>query len=341
MKPFIKKSKKRDEASRVQSKPTTHSEQRSVSKPATTRPTSKQVRIKKIKIEANRRKPDQEAVSVIAASMEKLGQLEPIMIRKGRTSDDGTDTSTPLILVDGLHRIEAAKSLGLTKITAVYFKGDEKAARVYEVTQCLARAGNTVLQRAKFITELVHLVLGKSQAKELERGGRQPGDKGISKTARELGYPRDDIRRCMVIARMSEEAMATAEKLDLDNNENSLLKIAKEDPGEQVALAEQLGRPRKKKQVKFNKKDKKTYDKLMEAWDDATGWQAAFREATENARRGFVGMLKKLLAQLEKGKNVWGEKKNAHDEEWGDPKDEQDGEGDGDEDDEDQEDDEE
>jgi ParB-like chromosome segregation protein Spo0J len=283
------------------------------------RPTSKRfsVRIDRIEIKSNRRKTDDEAVFVIAASMEREGQLEPIMVR---------ETSTGLVLVDGLHRIRAAESLDRKKNKAVYFQGDEDAARVYELTQALARAGNTVLDRAKFLAEKVPLVPGKSRAKELERGGQQPGDKGTSKTARELGYTRDDIRRCMVTASMSEEAMTKAVKLGLDNNETALLKIAKAEPDEQVALAEQLGLPRKKKQVKLTKKDENTYKKLKDAWDDATEWQSAFREATENARRNFIRMLQKVQTQLAKGKAVWGKGKDTRDEDWEDLKDEQDGE---------------
>jgi ParB-like chromosome segregation protein Spo0J len=241
------------------------------------------------------------------------------------------ETSTGLVDVDGAHRIEAAKLLGLEKIEAVYFEGDEKAARIYELTQTATRAGTTVLDRAKVITELVSEVLGKARAKELQRGGQQPGDKGVSKTARVLGLPRDDIRRCMVIASMSKEAMAKAVKLDLDNNEAALLKIAKAEPGKQVALAEQLGLPRKKKEVKLTKKDENTYKKLTDAWEDATEWQSAFREATENARRNFI-RFQKIQADLAKGKDAWGKSKDTPDEDWDDPEDQQDGEDDDDED---------
>jgi ParB/RepB/Spo0J family partition protein len=325
-------SKKKGDASSDRRKmPKNRSEQKAVSKstaPASekaARRTSKRfsVLIKKIKIKSNRRKLDQEAVRVIKGSMKKLGQLEPIMVRQ---------TSTGLVVVDGAHRIEAAKLLGMEKIEAVYFEGDEKAARIYELTQTATRAGTTVLDRAKVIAELVREVLGKARAKELQRGGQQPGDKGVSKTARVLGLPRDDIRRCMVIASMSEKAMAKAVKLDVDNNQAALLKIAQAEPDEQVALAEQLGLPRKKKPVKLTKKDENTYKKLTDAWEDATEWQSAFREATENARRNFIRLLQKILADLAKGKDAWGKGKDAPDEHWDDPEDEQDGEDDDDED---------
>jgi ParB-like chromosome segregation protein Spo0J len=213
------------------------------------------------------------------------------------------ETSTGLVDVDGAHRIEAAKLLGMEKIEAVYFEGDEKASRIYELTQNATRAGTTVLDRAKVITGLVREVLGKSRAKELERGGRQPGDKGVSKTARVLGLPRDDIRRCMVIASMSEKAMAKAVKLDVDNNQAALLKIAQAEPDEQVALAEQLRLPRKKKQVERHGKCPSKF----------------YSDAPENAGR---------FSQ----RNPWAKGKDTPNEDWDDPEDEQDGEDDDDED---------
>jgi hypothetical protein len=44
----------------------------------------------------------------------------------------------------------------------------------------------------------------------------------------------------------------------------------------------------------------------VDVWEDATEWQAAFREARENARRSFTGMLQKMRTQVAKGKTVWG-----------------------------------
>jgi hypothetical protein len=77
---------------------------------------SKSVRlqIKKIVILPNRRKRDEDAVLTIAESMRKLRQLEPIRVRKTRVG-----LATKIVLVDGLHRIEAAKVLGWPDIAAV------------------------------------------------------------------------------------------------------------------------------------------------------------------------------------------------------------------------------
>jgi ParB-like chromosome segregation protein Spo0J len=273
--------------------------------PATTKRVS--LRINEIVIKSNRRKIDKAAVLGIAGTMKEIGQQEPIIVRKETMGVH--KKTTALVLVDGGHRVEAAKGLGWKKIEAVYFEGDEEAARVYELTQALTAAGITVLDRAKFLTELVGRVLGESRAKELQRGGRQPGDKGISKTARELGYPRDDIRRGMLIASMSETAMAMAVKLGLDDNESALLKIAKAKWNEQVAVAEQEaakknGGKKGPNKPKLTKKDQTSFAKLMDVWEDGVG--GAFREATANARQKFVSMLKRVLAQLAKAEDAGG-----------------------------------
>jgi hypothetical protein len=128
----------------------------------------------------------------------------------------------------------------------VLFRGDAKAARVYELTQNLSHAGITVLDRAKSLYELAQTTLGKAKTNELAQpGGRQPGEKGIGKTARELGYTRDDIRRCCNIARICSRAMGLAIEYELDDTESKLLKIAKEKGDEdQIAMAKEL---RKKK----------------------------------------------------------------------------------------------
>jgi ParB/RepB/Spo0J family partition protein len=253
-----------------------------------------QLRIKKIGVLANRRKLDMEGVMTIGASMDKLGQLQPIMVRK---IDNGSG-DTAYVLVDGEHRIEAAKGLGWTKIWAVFFHGDEDAARVYELTQNLQRADNTRLYRAKCLTELVGRILGEARAEKLAQpGGRQRGEKGISKTARVLGFPRDDIRRSTVIASMSDEAMAKAEELGLDDNERALLQIAKQkEPDEQVAVAEKLGvkKKRPKKRAEDNEDDDDTFAALEAAWEKLPKFQGKYRRATANARRKFDHLLKQI-----------------------------------------------
>jgi hypothetical protein len=82
----------------------------------------------------------------------------------------------------------------------------------------------TVLERAEYVDEL--RVLIREQAKEGQvapRGGKQPRETGIKKTAKRLGLTPKEVRRSKEIAAISAEARA----LKLDDNQDALLEIAK------------------------------------------------------------------------------------------------------------------
>lgn len=70
-----------------------------------------------------------EIVDAIAASMEQVGQLQPILI-----TEDGT-------LIAGWHRIAAAQKLGWTSIKAIYVEGrSTNLMRLMEIDENLQRA---------------------------------------------------------------------------------------------------------------------------------------------------------------------------------------------------------
>lgn len=70
------------------------------------------VRIDDIYVPVKRRKLlDPERVEALAESILEEGQQAPILVRK----DEGR-----LVLVEGLHRLEACKALGEAMITALY-----------------------------------------------------------------------------------------------------------------------------------------------------------------------------------------------------------------------------
>jgi ParB/RepB/Spo0J family partition protein len=70
------------------------------------------VRIDDIYVPVKRRKMlDPERVEALAESILELGQQAPILVRKDEER---------LVLVEGLHRLEACKALGEETITALY-----------------------------------------------------------------------------------------------------------------------------------------------------------------------------------------------------------------------------
>jgi hypothetical protein len=122
----------------------------------------------------------------------------------------------------------AAKRLGWDAILCVEFYGDEIDARIWQVEENLSRAELAALERAEHIEERRNLVLQKGGQVAPPRGGHQPKNAGIKKTAKALGITREEVRRSKVIAGLSAKAKEEVRKLGLDDNQAALLAIAKE-----------------------------------------------------------------------------------------------------------------
>lgn len=93
----------------------------------------------------------------IAKSMGSIGQQAPILVRHARDPDPklpdtwGPEQAGLFDLVAGAHRVEAARSLGWTRIEAVLVDGSPDEIRTMELEENLARAELTALDRARFL----------------------------------------------------------------------------------------------------------------------------------------------------------------------------------------------
>ena len=123
-------------------------------------------------------------------------------------------------------------------------------------------------------------------------GGRQPHDKGISRTAKQLGKSRDEVRRSKKIAGLSQDAKTAAEDVELDNDEGALLKAAKESTPEgqakkvhELANSKQASRRRDVKQLKAMKR----------AFARARRFKKAWKRATTAVRSKFITSVLKLI----------------------------------------------
>ncbi len=92
----------------------------------------------------------QSGVDSIIASMEELGGIKsPIILRKKRRK--GVDT---LVLIDGMHRLDAAQQLGMTEVPArVWADITDNYAEMIELDMNLAGASLTPLDEAWFLAE--------------------------------------------------------------------------------------------------------------------------------------------------------------------------------------------
>jgi ParB/RepB/Spo0J family partition protein len=177
------------------------------------------IRIKDIKVFSGRRSLQNDKVRIIADSMNKIGLKTPITVRKCRTG---------IRLVAGLHRLEAAKLLGLKKIDAFQQPGSKNDASLWEDSENLHRAELTVLERADRIERWRKATRKKAKVAQAARpGGRQPKDAGITKTAKKCGFSRDEVSRAKKIAHISPKVKAKVKNLGLADNQTALLAIAK------------------------------------------------------------------------------------------------------------------
>ena len=129
------------------------------------------IALEAVKVIGERRPLSEEKVRAIAASMSQIGLRTPITVRTNKEE---------VILVSGLHRLEAARRLGWKSISCFTISDDTIGARLWKIAENLYRAELTVLERAEHIDELRALILQKAKAKAKvgqvapPRGGAQP-----------------------------------------------------------------------------------------------------------------------------------------------------------------------
>lgn len=186
---------------------------------------------------------DEAAVSRLAESMAQIGLQTPITVR-----DDG---EWP-VLVAGLHRLKAAERLGWPKIDAIYLEGDERDARLWEISENLHRADLSAVERAEHIDEWRRLTVAKGAQVGPPSGGEQevagrnnpptvgkPGrpSRGHEATAAALGVSHETVRRAEAIAALPQEVrdQAREERWSRDR----LLDLAR---GKEAAEAQRLNR---------------------------------------------------------------------------------------------------
>lgn len=161
---------------------------------------------------------DAAAVSRLAESMAQIGLQTPITVR-----DDG---EWP-VLVAGLHRLKAAERLGWEKIDAIYLEGDERDARLWEISENLHRADLSAVERAEHIDEWRRLTVAGINPQSVGKPGRP--SRGHEATAAALGVSHETVRRAEVVASLPqavrdqarEERWSQERLLDIARNQEA------------------------------------------------------------------------------------------------------------------------
>lgn len=202
------------------------------------------IRLVDIFIDGERRPLNEAAVERLAASIESIGLRHPITIRYVEVyqhPDEG-ELHGAYLLVAGRHRLEAYRQLGRERIECTVVQGDAVDARLWEIAENLHRADLSELERKLQIAEWIELADGRpklSQLATVSAGGRGK-EGGVRLAARELGVDKDEAHRAVKIASISEQARQAAVEAHLDNNQAALLKIAKAEPSDQLAVVRDL-----------------------------------------------------------------------------------------------------
>lgn len=145
---------------------------------------------------------DAGAVARLAGSIGAIGLRTPITLRYSTEDDE-------ILLVTGLHRLEAARSLGWHTIPALYVEGTPDDARMWEIAENLHRAELSVVERAEHIEEWRTLA-EKVRNNSAPLGGTQPKDKGARQAARDLGVDEKTVRNAAKIAALPPEVKEQA-----------------------------------------------------------------------------------------------------------------------------------
>lgn len=147
-----------------------------------------------IEIGQRHRAVDDEAVERLARSMNEIGLRTPISVRQ----DDGG----PVQLVTGLHRLNAAKSIGWDHIDCFVFENEtDIEAEMWEIAENLHRAGLSKEQRHEHIRRYAELLKAKKELTEVisDNSPRPVGrpESIATKVAKDTGLTARQVRNVL------------------------------------------------------------------------------------------------------------------------------------------------
>jgi ParB-like chromosome segregation protein Spo0J len=244
--------------------------------------TIKNFRVADIRVLGQHRPLVKEKVRALADSMKAIGLKTPPTVRPSRKGP---------VLVTGHHRVAAAKSLGWKQVECFVMHGDKIERQLWLISENLHRADLTKLQRAELVNKWDRLIKERAKGVQVAHpGGHQPTDKGLSKTAKQLGVSREEVRRSKKIAGISPKAKTAAKTAGLDDNQTALLKVAKESsPKGQTKKVHELANSKQASRRRSLPPDEaKQLKALKRAFERAPRFKKAWRLATTAVRQKFI-----------------------------------------------------
>jgi ParB family chromosome partitioning protein len=245
---------------------------------------TQRVRLKAIRF-GERRPINKKKLSAIKESIQKIGlKTPPTVLSVGDKKYE---------LVAGHHRIQALKDLRRKKVRC--FVMEKKSdARLWTIAENLHRAELRPLEEAELVKQWERLLRKQAKAAQAAQpGGRQPHDKGVSRTAKALAMSRERVRRMRVIGSIPKEVQAAANKAGLSDNKEALVKIGKEKTRKaQLERVRQLSRAKEPSRRQDERREKEHMERMTQALERAKSFRREWRAASIPARLKFI---KKVL----------------------------------------------
>jgi ParB family chromosome partitioning protein len=177
-----------------------------------------------------RRKPNPERVKEIAASIDEIGQINPIVVCL-----EGNSQRAPAHLVAGLHRLEALKELGHDIVSCDVVLEDN--AELVEIDENLLREDLTEIERAQCIKRKQTLL--KSRCVSEKHTTRHPGS--IRDVAENIGIDptvvKKSLKRAEKIAPDVQDEIAEMPSADVGEELDALASL---EPDEQRQAVERV-----------------------------------------------------------------------------------------------------
>lgn len=244
--------------------------------------TIKKFRVADIRVLGRHRPLVKEKVRELANSIKAIGLNTPPTVRLSKKGP---------ILVTGQHRLKAVTLLGRSHIDCLVMRGDKIDRQLWRIAENLHRGDLTKLQRAEYVKKWDELIKKRAKGGQVAQlGGRQPHDKGLNKTAKQLGISREAVRRSKKIAGISPKAKKAAKKVGLDDNQAALLKAAKKStPKGQIKTLHELAKNKQARRGHFpSPREVRQLKTLKKAFAGAYKFKKAWTRATAAVRKKFI-----------------------------------------------------
>lgn len=279
-----------------------------------------QISIDEIRLRDRRRKLDTDHIKELADSIQELGLLNPITIDR------------EYFLIAGLHRLEAAKQLGWTKVECTVSSLEGLQAELAEIDENFVRNDlsaveyGEMLLRRKEIYEMLH-----PETKATYDGGSFRGNQHknvvsdkmsltrksfVQDTADKLGVaPRTVERQIKTAKNLAPEAKEIIKDTDIRLSKKTTMELSRLEPEQQKEAAVLLAAKEISKVAEYKTMTEKTADMTQEnkkdelternptqnqtASDSKTGGEVVFGVEKE-IQNGLISKLKEPELQLQK-----------------------------------------